>query len=155
MQLSPAVSVRMKRLPHRSNTILSSSPSSSRSSRSSRFSNSLRLRHCHSPPRCTRLNHRLHLRLLPILFLSNILCYQLTFWFRLFSNHQRILTLHPCPRVRYHPKGHIRGQRVLWTSSPREKWLVTILQDPADPQPVPTENTAPRETQRCGGKRGV
>lgn len=145
VQLSPAGSIRTEQLPPSSSTILTTSHN--------RYSNSLRPRPTHSPHHCTSPklspNHRPHLRLISTPLPSNIPSYRLSLWFKLFQNRRPILNPHPCPRSSFRTKASSRGQQDLWMPSPRKRWSVTILRDPADPQPVPTENPTQRETERA------
>lgn len=146
VQLSPVALVKMEQFRHSSSTILTNSHSRSR------YSNSLRLSPTHSPHQFTspKFNPkpRSHLRPISIPFPCHILNYQPSLWFKLFWNHRPILNPHLYPSLNFSSRASSRGQQRLSTPSLRKRRSVMILWDPADPQPVPTENPTQRETVR-------
>lgn len=145
--LSPVAWVKMEQPPRSSSIILFTSHSRSRFSNSLRPSPTHRL-HRYTHPQLSP-NLRSHLTLICIPpFPSCIPSHQLPLWFKLLPNHRPILNPRPYPSINISPRASSRGQQGLSKPSPREKWSVRIRQDRADPQPVPTENPAQRETER-------
>lgn len=138
VQLSPVASAKTEPLPHSSSTIHSNTDSHSRS----RCSSSLRpsFHHCTIPKLIPSPTS--HLRLT---FIPSPSC-QPCLWFKLFWNRRLIRNLHRYPSLSSRTSS--RGQRDLWTPSQRKRRPAKIPRDPADLQPVPTENPTRRETQR-------